>query len=104
MNAEMKPTDHKWFDPECGVNGCQSLVWKARYEAAVNGRREFRKAFRDAREDNKIARGVLLTVLKFLEGSDPLLTSGGVRNMDLRLGIRAAIAPLNNEEKDDAPL
>lgn len=27
--------DHKWLDPECGIQGCQSLVLKARYEAAV---------------------------------------------------------------------
>jgi len=40
---------HKWLDPECGANGCQSLVWKARYEAAVNGRREFRQAYRNVK-------------------------------------------------------
>lgn len=41
--------DHKWLDPECGVHGCQSLVWRSRYEAAINGRRDFRKAFKDTR-------------------------------------------------------
>lgn len=44
------PTEHKWFDPECGANGCQSLVWKRRYESAVQGRRDFRRAFKEARE------------------------------------------------------
>lgn len=39
----------KWFDPECGQNGCQSLVWKARYESAVRGRSDFRQALSDAR-------------------------------------------------------
>lgn len=39
----------KWLDPECGVKGCQSLVWKGRYESAVNGRREFRQAYRETR-------------------------------------------------------
>ena len=35
--------------PRCGVHGCQSLVWRSRYEAAINGRRDFRKAFQDTR-------------------------------------------------------
>lgn len=42
--------DHKWLDPECVETGCQSLVWKSRYEAAVKGRQEFRQAFRDERK------------------------------------------------------
>lgn len=55
LRAALRPdeaaglTDHKWLDPECGVNGCQSLVWEARYKAAVNGRREFRAAYRAVR-------------------------------------------------------
>lgn len=100
MTNEMKTAieDHKWLDPECGMGGCQSLVWKSRYESAVEGRQDFRKAYRDAREDNKVATGVLRTALQFLEGTDPLLTSGGVRNMDLRLGIRATLASTNLDD------
>ena len=45
------PEDHKWFDPECGQNGCQSLVWRARYEDAVKGRSDFRQSYRDARAE-----------------------------------------------------
>lgn len=41
--------EHKWLDPECGVNGCQSLVWKSLYESAVKGRSDFREAYREAR-------------------------------------------------------
>jgi hypothetical protein len=38
--------EHKWFDPECGANGCQSLVWKSRCESAVKGRKDFRAAYK----------------------------------------------------------
>lgn len=40
---------NKWLDPECGESGCQSLVWKHRYESAVKGRQDFRQAYREAR-------------------------------------------------------
>lgn len=52
--------DHKWHDPECGVNGCQSLVWKGRYDSAVKGRSDFRDAYSGARND----RDYLVTALK----------------------------------------
>ena len=52
-------SDRKWLDPECGVEGCQSLVWKARYEAAVNGRRDFRQAYREARASQEALREAL---------------------------------------------
>lgn len=48
-NPCAKIFDHKWLDPECVETGCQSLVWKSRYEAAVKGRQEFRQALRDER-------------------------------------------------------
>lgn len=51
LNGVMSPEDHKWFDPECGVNGCQSLIWKGRYESAVRGRQDFRQAYRAALGD-----------------------------------------------------
>lgn len=48
--TEAKPVEalveHKWLDPECGANGCQSLIWKGRYESATKGRGDFRQAFR----------------------------------------------------------
>jgi hypothetical protein len=47
--------DHKWLDPECGQKGCQSLVWKSRYESAVKGRQEFRQAYREARTEPRAA-------------------------------------------------
>jgi hypothetical protein len=40
--------DRSWYDPECGELGCQSLVWKMRYESAVKGRSDFRRAFKNA--------------------------------------------------------
>lgn len=49
-NPCAKIFDHKWLDPECVETGCQSLVWKSRYEAAVKGRQEFRQALRDERQ------------------------------------------------------
>lgn len=51
-NGLRQPEDllnDKWLDPECIQDGCQSLIWKARYEAAVQGRAHFRNAFREAR-------------------------------------------------------
>lgn len=45
--------EHMWFDPGCAGNGCQSLVWKSRYEAAVRGRQDFRNSYRDQMELNK---------------------------------------------------
>jgi len=49
QSADSAPENHKWFDPECGQKGCQSLVWKSRYESAVKGRQEFRQAYRESR-------------------------------------------------------
>lgn len=43
-------TERKWLDPECAEDGCQSLVWRSRYEAAVEGRQEFRAALREERK------------------------------------------------------
>lgn len=63
-----KMEDHKWFDPECGFNGCQSLVWKGRYESAVKGRSDFRKVYREARE---LSRGAT----DALEASRQVVTS-----------------------------
>lgn len=55
-NPCAKIFDHKWLDPECVETGCQSLVWKSRYEAAVKGRQEFRQALRDERHTQQTAR------------------------------------------------
>jgi Lar family restriction alleviation protein len=44
-----KILDHKWLDSECIERGCQSLVWKGRYESAVKGRKDFREAYKEAR-------------------------------------------------------
>lgn len=44
-----KVMSYKWLDPECCEGGCQSLVWKGRYESAVKGRADFRTALRDKR-------------------------------------------------------
>ncbi len=52
MIDETSVADHKWLDPECGVNGCQSLIWQSRYESAVKGRQEFRQSYRRALADN----------------------------------------------------
>ena len=40
--------DHKYLDPECIGDGGQSLVGRSRYEAAVKGRQDFRRAYREA--------------------------------------------------------
>jgi hypothetical protein len=45
---------HKWLDPECAGKGCQSLIWKSRYESAVMGRSDFRQAYRAARAAKSI--------------------------------------------------
>ena len=45
----LKVLDHKWLDPKCIEEGCQSLVLKGIYESAVKGRQDFRAAFRDAK-------------------------------------------------------
>lgn len=55
-NPCAKIFDHKWLDPECVETGCQSLVWKSRYEAAVKGRQEFRQALRDERARHQSGR------------------------------------------------
>ena len=55
----LEALDYKWLDPECIGKGCQSLVWKGRYESAslvwkgryesaVKGRADFRNAYREA--------------------------------------------------------
>lgn len=62
-------TGHKWLDPECGVNGCQSLVWKGRYEAAVSGRQGFRQAYRVARAQIAAKDAALRLLLREGEGS-----------------------------------
>src|SRR5690606_5294827 len=59
----------KWLDPECGEDGCQSLKWKHLYEQAVQGRRDFRQAYRDARAQVS-EREVVLEVPR--EGSDAI--------------------------------
>lgn len=46
--SKTDPRTHKWFDPECGEDGCQALVLRRRYESAVRGRRDFRQAYRSA--------------------------------------------------------
>lgn len=47
------PADHKWFDPECGASGCQSLVWKGLYESAVDDRlNDHRRAGTDPTQHN----------------------------------------------------
>lgn len=53
-NAETVPgqiervMSSKWLDPECGEDGCQSRKWKQLYEQAVQGRRDFRQAYKAA--------------------------------------------------------
>ncbi len=70
--------DHKWLDPECGIQGCQSLVWKARYEAAVKGRSEFRQAYRAARAATPVPAQAVVdeafirNVWEYLHGDDTL--------------------------------
>lgn len=51
-NPCAKIFDHKWLDPECVETGCQSLIWKSRYEAAVKGRQDFRRALASERADH----------------------------------------------------
>lgn len=53
---------HKWLDPECATNGCQSLVWQSRYESAVIGRAAFRRAYGDMRKVWKIAEDTLAVI------------------------------------------
>lgn len=61
--AEMALNDYKWLDPECAHEGCQSLVWKGRYESAVKDRREFRQAYVATRSRNKILEDAYKNVL-----------------------------------------
>jgi hypothetical protein len=48
-SVQPRVLSHKWLDHECNEHGCQSLVWKKRYESAVQGRRDFRQALVDCR-------------------------------------------------------
>lgn len=57
-------TSHKWLDPECHANGCQSLVWKRRYESAVKGRSDFRQAYREARSSTPRPTSELVAALR----------------------------------------
>jgi hypothetical protein len=83
--------DHKWFDPECAVHGCQSLIWKALYESAVKGRQDFRKAFREARSTSHTSGEVTEAMVDTFKRSYRMHLGDGETPIDFKAAEREAV-------------